>query len=287
MTLPIRLRAGGLEAALRKYRVEQAYVKAMPAMNVFGNKVLRGIVSAKPTTLKKLQEIKGIGAGRREMYGADIVRLVNMANRKSPVRPKPKVSRFFKAPQPQAAQVKAAQPKAAQPKAPTPCQLIPKAAQAPTPCQLIPKTPIRQRSRRELLAGQPTSVYVLELEQGRVYVGSSKDVKRRVEQHLAGTGSAYTRVYKPTGVLLPRLGNVGGEGDAAERDETLRYMMLRGIPYVRGWKFVQVVMPPSDFDEAEANIRELFNLCRRCGYQGHFVTQCKANFDRCGTDLRK
>jgi len=108
-----------------------------------------------------------------------------------------------------------------------------------------------------------------------------------VEQHVAGTGSAYTRVYKPTGVLLPRLGNVGGDGDAAERDETLRYMMLRGIPYVRGWKFAQVVMPPSEFDEAEANIRELFNLCRRCGYQGHFMTQCKANFDRCGTDLRK
>jgi len=258
-SMPIRVNASGLEAALKKYRAEQAYVKAVPAMNVFGDKVLRGIVSAKPTTLKRLQEIKGIGARRREMYGADIVRLVNMAKRKGPVRParsEPKtVSRFFQAP------AKPAEPK--------------------------PMPPIRQRSRRELLAGQSASVYILELEQGRVYVGSSRDVKRRVEQHVAGTGSAYTRVYKPTGVLLPRLGNVGGDGDAAERDETLRYMMLRGIPYVRGWKFAQVVMPPAEFDEAEANIRELFNLCRRCGYQGHFMTQCKANFDRCGTDLRK
>ena len=133
----------------------------------------------------------------------------------------------------------------------------------------------------------PASIYILELEQGRVYVGSSRDVKRRVEQHMAGNGAAYTRAYKPTGVLLPRLGNVGGDGDAAERDETLRYMMLRGIAYVRGWKFVQVVMQPHDIREAECNIRELFDLCRRCGYRGHFMTQCKANFDRCGEDLRR
>ena len=78
-----------------------------------------------------------------------------------------------------------------------------------------------------------------------------------------------------------------GDGDAAERDETLRYMMLRGISYVRGWRYSQVVMPASDFKDAEANIRELFNLCRRCCYQGHFMTQCRANFDRWGEDLRR
>jgi predicted GIY-YIG superfamily endonuclease len=130
------------------------------------------------------------------------------------------------------------------------------------------------------------SVYILELDQGRVYGGSSKDVQRRLQQHVAGSGSAYTRVYRPTGVLLPRLGNVKGDGDAAERDETLRYMMMRGVAYVRGWKFSQVVMSPADFEEAEANIRELFNLCRRCGYQGHFITQCRASYDRWGQDVR-
>jgi hypothetical protein len=123
---------------------------------------------------------------------------------------------------------------------------------------------------------------VLELEGGRVYVGSSKNVQRRLSQHAAGSGSAYTRLYRPTGVQLPRLGNVEGDGDAAERDETLRYMMLRGVPFVRGWKFVRVDMPPEEYDEAEANIRELFNLCRKCGYEGHFCTYCRATFDRLG-----
>ena len=132
-----------------------------------------------------------------------------------------------------------------------------------------------------------TSVYVLELEDGRVYVGSSKDVPRRVLQHKAGYGSAYTKIYRPTGVQLPRLGNIEGDGDAAERDETLRYMMIRGIPYVRGWKFARVDMPPEEFDEAEANIRELFDLCRRCGYKGHFCTHCRATFDRMGNPVGK
>jgi predicted GIY-YIG superfamily endonuclease len=127
-------------------------------------------------------------------------------------------------------------------------------------------------------------VYILELEEGRVYVGSSRNLDRRIDQHKGGFGSAFTKVYRPTGVRLPRLGNISGDGDAAERDETLRYMYQRGIPFVRGWKFTQVAMPPEEFEEAEANIRELFELCRKCGYKGHFITQCKATFDRWGKE---
>ena len=244
-TVSRRLTVKALDGALRQYRTDQAYIRAIPAMNVFNDGVLKGIVAARPTTLKQLEAVRGIGPRRRAAYGADIVRLVNS------MKGKGKTSQFF-------------QEKPA-----------PKPAREPRPA---PPKPARQ---------DKTDVYILELEQGRVYVGSSKDVKRRVEQHTRGAGAAYTRAYKPTGVQLPRLGNVDGDGDAAERDETLRYMMLRGISYVRGWRYSQVVMPASDFKDAEANIRELFNLCRRCGYQGHFMTQCRANFDRWGEDLRR
>ena len=153
-------------------------------------------------------------------------------------------------------------------------------------CNVKNNVKINQKSKR-LPKSIRTSVYVLELEDGRVYVGSSKDIPRRISQHNAGYGSAYTKIYRPTGVQLPRLGNIEGDGDAAERDETLRYMMIRGIPYVRGWKFARVDMPPEEFDEAEANIRELFDLCRRCGYKGHFCTHCRATFDRLGNPVGK
>ena len=260
-----RSQTGFLESILRHYRTEKASEQGMPAMNVFGDRVLKGIVASRPTTLKKLQRIKGIGAGRQAKYGADILQMVGMSKQPGA---RPVVSRFF------------ARPLSAQP-------LSALALEAP-PCPKPnkPTAPAKPKPKPRPKGGEP-QVYVLELEQGRVYVGSSRNVDRRVAQHRAGTGSAYTRVYKPTGVMLPRLGNVGGEGDAAERDETLRYMMLRGIPYVRGWKFAQVVMTPGEFDEAEANIRELFDLCRKCGYKGHFMGQCKATYDRWGQETGK
>ena len=125
-------------------------------------------------------------------------------------------------------------------------------------------------------------VYILELAQGRVYVGHSSDMRRRMQQHMAGQGSAFTKAFPPTGVILPRLGCVTGSAEAAERDETLRYMFLRGIQLVRGWRYVRVEMPEQEMEDAEGNIRELFDLCRRCGHPGHFITHCKANFDRLG-----
>jgi hypothetical protein len=99
---------------------------------------------------------------------------------------------------------------------------------------------------------------------------------------MAHQGSAFTKAFPPTGVLLPRLGCVTGALEAAERDETLRYMFLRGIQLVRGWKYSRVYMTEQEIQDAEENIRELHDLCRRCGHPGHFVTQCKATFDRLG-----
>ena len=128
----------------------------------------------------------------------------------------------------------------------------------------------------------PTDVYVLELARGRVYVGKSGNVPLRRVKHEQGEGSAFTKAFKPTGVMLPRLGNVEGCGDAAERDETLRYMFMKGIQNVRGWKYTQVNMTSQEEEEAEDNIRELFDLCRRCGMPGHFRNVCRSRFDRRG-----
>lgn len=240
-----------LEASLRMYRTEQAFLRSVPAGSIFGNKLMHDIAATRPTTLKQLLTLRGMGSRRCKAYGPDIIRL--MGGRKSaakkPVtsaRPKPKPKPKPR-PRPQPGCVKAGE-----------------------------KAPEKTSKKPEL------SVYILELEDGRVYVGSSRNVERRIEQHVCGNGSAYTRIYKPTGVRLPRLGNISGDGDAAERDETLRYMYQRGIPFVRGWKFTQVAMPPEEFDEAEANIRELYELCRKCGFKGHFITQCKATYDRWG-----
>ena len=45
------------------------------------------------------------------------------------------------------------------------------------------------------------SVYVLELEGGRIYVGWSRNVSNRLSEHWAGVGSQMTRMYPPIRVL--------------------------------------------------------------------------------------
>ena len=288
-----------LDSALRQYRTEQAYIRAVPPAAVFSNALLKRIVLSKPCTLVALSKLHGIGQTRSQHYGKDIVRLVNLqAKRGLTVSKKPikgqskralttstakgvkKRQRKAGRGKPQAKNIKRVKPvKKATSIAPIPAQPLNKFNNYTAP--VVVSRFFAEKKDKEAQDKKP-SVYIMELEHGRVYVGSSKDVPRRLAQHSRGYGSAYTKAYKPTGILLPRLGNIEGDGDAAERDETLRYMMLRGVAFVRGWKFARVEMPPEEYEEAEANIRELFDLCRRCGYKGHFCTHCRATFDRLG-----
>lgn len=128
-------------------------------------------------------------------------------------------------------------------------------------------------------------VYVLELLGGFVYVGKSTDVKRRVEEHMRGDGAWFTKAYRPTGRLLRRLGTLEGDGDGPERDETLRQMDARGWERVRGWKYTRKELSALDVREIEANIREMKDLCRRCGRKGHFWAKCAYRTDRHGKAL--
>lgn len=130
-----------------------------------------------------------------------------------------------------------------------------------------------------------TNVYVLELQDNKIYVGKTSNIPKRLGEHMNHSGSAFTKKFQPTGRSLERLGNIQGDGDAAERDETLRYMYLRGIENVRGWRYTQVHMSPEQIQDAELNIRETFDLCRKCGMPGHFVQRCRNKLDRLGNPV--
>jgi len=49
-------------------------------------------------------------------------------------------------------------------------------------------------------------VYVLQLQQGYIYVGKSVCIQKRFKQHCQGNGASFTRHFKPTGKLLRRSG---------------------------------------------------------------------------------
>lgn len=45
-------------------------------------------------------------------------------------------------------------------------------------------------------------VYVLELERGNYYVGSTYDLEERIQQHFSGNGAQWTKKHKPLKAVL-------------------------------------------------------------------------------------
>jgi hypothetical protein len=261
-----------LEHLLKAYRVRQAAQRDLPCYSVLGDVLIRQIIERKPRDTSELSQIRGMTDERCQWYGADILRMV----RQAPLARAPAPS---DAPEPRVVMRHGGGgAKLTKPRPPHRGQSAPYASRA-GPARRVLEPATRP-------GGGGDDVYVLELAGGRVYVGKSGNVGRRVGRHMSGGGSAFTKAFPPTGNILPRLGNVSGAGDAAERDETLRYMFLRGIRNVRGWRYTCVEMSDEMFEDAERNIRELFDLCRRCGGGNHFMTACRFEFDRLGRRVR-
>lgn len=258
---------------LKEYRQMRSVVDRIPIYCIFGDTVMRSISQTMPSSMDALSKIRGLTKDKCDMYGEDILRLVRSCSNTHGGL----VERGRRHDGPPAVVLRH--------KTPYFKKKSPDSRVLSSACRPVRDLAQEVNTSSQRIRGVPMGkegIYVLELAQGRVYVGHSGDVRRRIQQHMTGQGSAFTKAFPPTGIILPRLGCVTGSAEAAERDETLRYMFLRGIEYVRGWRYVRVCMSEAEHQDAEDNIRELFDLCRRCGHPGHFITQCKANFDRLG-----
>jgi hypothetical protein len=167
-------------------------------------------------------------------------------------------------------------PKQSVPKKPVPRKPVPKkpVPNKPVPKKSVPKTSTVKGSI-STISEKPTMVYVLQLVGGLIYVGQSSNVERRIQQHLDGRGAMFTRRHKPTGLRLARLGTINGAGDSGERQEVLLQMRMHGMESVRGWKYCNNRLSPSDIIDIRSNWVEMFNLCRRCMGVGHMASSCK------------
>jgi predicted GIY-YIG superfamily endonuclease len=114
------------------------------------------------------------------------------------------------------------------------------------------------------------SLYVLQLENNKWYVGKTSDVAKRFKEHQSGKGSAWTAVNKPL-----RIVGVRPLKDAHDETNTTKDMMKTyGIDNVRGGAYVQVVMPDHVEKTLKMEIRDASGKCFNCGLGGHFVTEC-------------
>jgi len=87
-------------------------------------------------------------------------------------------------------------------------------------------------------------IYVLQLEQGKYYIGKTNNPQFRLESHFNSNGSEWTKIYKPLQIL-----ELKPNCDAYDEDKiTRQYMDKYGINNVRGGSFVSVKLQKSEID---------------------------------------
>jgi predicted GIY-YIG superfamily endonuclease len=114
------------------------------------------------------------------------------------------------------------------------------------------------------------SLYVLQLEDNKWYIGKTADVKKRFSQHQNGSGSAWTKSYKPVKIVETRR----LKDDYDETNTTKDYMKKYGIDNVRGGAYTQVVLPEDVQRVLKQELCGDSDTCFKCNLKGHFANRC-------------
>lgn len=123
-------------------------------------------------------------------------------------------------------------------------------------------------------------IYVLKLKNKKYYVGRTKDLDKRIEEHKNGEGSEWTNKYKFVKILEKF------EGDVYDEDKyTIKYMDKYGIDNVRGGTFSNIDLSYDDFIYINKMLANAKDKCLRCYRDNHFISNCFANSDIYGNEL--
>jgi hypothetical protein len=117
-------------------------------------------------------------------------------------------------------------------------------------------------------------------------VGKSENVAKRYQEHLNGSGSTWTKKYKPIGIE-----KVYENASPFDEDKNVKiYMNKYGIDKVRGGAYTSIDLTEEQEDMIRNELRATTDKCLKCGKPGHFANQCtrKSSFTatcHCGEDF--
>ena len=121
----------------------------------------------------------------------------------------------------------------------------------------------------------PETLYILQLEDDKWYVGKSTDVAKRFTQHCSGSGSAWTRAYAPLRIAETRPITSPHDETTVTKDLMKKY----GVDNVRGGAYTAVDLPEQQVDAIRHELRSASDACYVCGKKGHFANRCPQKED--------
>jgi predicted GIY-YIG superfamily endonuclease len=118
-------------------------------------------------------------------------------------------------------------------------------------------------------------IYIIKLEKGKYYIGKTRNIDKRWEEHLTGNGSGWTKKYKPLSLIT----TIKSTSQFDEDKYVKEYMAKYGIDNVRGGTYSNIVLDANSIAVLEKEIWHSKNLCTRCGRDSHYIKECYAKTD--------
>jgi predicted GIY-YIG superfamily endonuclease len=122
-------------------------------------------------------------------------------------------------------------------------------------------------------------IYILKLKENKYYIGKTKNIEKRWNDHITGNGSGWTKKYKPIYLITTVISTSYFDEDKYVKE----YMSKYGIENVRGGTYSNIDLDDNCISVLKKEIRHSKNLCTRCGRDTHFIKDCYANTDSKGT----